>query len=314
MPSTGRVQLNLSVEPEIKESLRKHCEAAGVSFAQAITEYVKACDLQGELIIGAIARSSPNLHLDNFVTQEQLNDLLEQFTSTNALDSPSINTDNLVNKDELEDKLKLLKSELNSNCNSSSPIPSDIDEQINSAIAKLESGLRTELQPILDAHKKTKELLRKVTSLVTGIDTQHEDIPTITKVDKKSLEPIFEPPEGKEDDSVVEIRQQDSLEVSDLPTITENKSFENKLEQTKSVSDEELPAQTDQTSLEDIFFEDEDSEEVDYQNCTVPQLRKIVTVKGLGKKFREKLDKPPRNARKAEIIKFLKETSILGLD
>lgn len=50
MPSPGRVQLNLSIEPEIKQSLQKHCEATGLSFAQAITEYVQACDRQGGLI------------------------------------------------------------------------------------------------------------------------------------------------------------------------------------------------------------------------------------------------------------------------
>lgn len=83
-----------------------------------------------------------------------------------------------------------------------------------------------------------------------------------------------------------------------------------------SESSEKLPSKIDKASLAPIF-EDEDSEEeeeeVDYQiHCTVTQLRKIVTAKGLSKKFREKLGKSPRESRKAEIIKFLEETSILA--
>ncbi len=76
MPSIGRVQLNLSVEPEIKESLRKHCEAAGVSFATTITEYVKACDREGQLIINPIPK--PSIDIEELLTRKQLNEILEE--------------------------------------------------------------------------------------------------------------------------------------------------------------------------------------------------------------------------------------------
>ncbi|WP_036489559.1 hypothetical protein [Myxosarcina sp. GI1] len=80
MPSPDRVQLNLSVEPKIKESLRKHCDRAGVSFAQAITKYVEACDRQGKLIFHGTANASAlDIDQDNFVTQEQLSRRLKQF-------------------------------------------------------------------------------------------------------------------------------------------------------------------------------------------------------------------------------------------
>ncbi len=77
--------------------------------------------------------------------------------------------------------------------------------------------------------------------------------------------------------------------------------------------EDETITQIDKASLAPIF-EDEDSEEVDFNSCTVSHLRRIVTLKGLGKKFREKLGKYPGNAKKAEIVKFLNETSIFDLD
>jgi hypothetical protein len=99
--------------------------------------------------------------------------------------------------------------------------------------------------------------------------------------------------------------------VSDISQ--ESPSTENNLSES---SEKLLPSKIDKASLAPIF-EDEDSEEefVDYQiHCTVTQLRKIVTAKGLSKKFREKLGKSPRESRKAEIIKFLEETSIFDCD
>lgn len=72
---------------------------------------------------------------------------------------------------------------------------------------------------------------------------------------------------------------------------------------------EEAKIEEDKASLAPIF-EDEDEEEVNFNSCTVSHLRKIVTIKGLCKKFREKLGKSPGNAKKAEIVKFLNETSI----
>ncbi len=69
-----------------------------------------------------------------------------------------------------------------------------VTTKTNSAIATL----KNELQPILDAHKETEEMLGKVRSLVSELEgsDRDEDILTITRVDKKSLEPIFKPSEN----------------------------------------------------------------------------------------------------------------------
>ncbi len=140
MPSIGRVQLNLSVEPEIKESLRKHCEAAGVSFATAITEYVKACDREGQLLVNPIPNTS--IDIEELLTRKQLNEIFESRVLVSSIPSP-----NLVTKKELK-----------------------------GAIAKLR-----------------EELLEKM----EVAEKQYEQLVTITKIDKKSLEPIFEPSENE---------------------------------------------------------------------------------------------------------------------
>ncbi len=191
MPSTGRVQLNLSVEPEIKESLRKHCEAAGLSFAQAITEYVKACDREGRLLISNIPNAIPNIDPDSVVTFDKL---------PSALDSYFSQSDNEL----------------------------ATQDYVQQAIA----NLREELKVI------THDL---------------SELPTITKVNSKSLAPLFEDEEGEEEDA-------------------------------------------------------------DWNKLKVTELRRVITIKGLGKKFREKLGKSPREAKKAEIIKFLQSTSIFDYD
>lgn len=80
MPSVGRVQLNLSVEPEVRESLKRHCNKAGLSFAQAITEFVKACDRAGELIVSATP--SDELVLDKI---KELEDKISTNTSHSAI-------------------------------------------------------------------------------------------------------------------------------------------------------------------------------------------------------------------------------------
>ena len=144
MPSIGRVQLNLSVEPEIKESLRKHCEAAGVSFAIAITEYVKACNSEGQLIINPIPM--PSIDVEGLITREQLNEILEGRHSVIPIPSP-----NLVTKEELKEAIALLREEL---------------------LEKLEVA-----------------------------EKQYEQLVTISKIDKKSLEPIFEPNENDLEDT-----------------------------------------------------------------------------------------------------------------
>jgi hypothetical protein len=110
-----------------------------------------------------------------------------------------------------------------------------------------------------------------------------------------------------------------ALEVQKISTAAKDDDkycAENAIEQAEAKEDEEETiTQIDKASLAPIFEdEDEDEDEVDFQGCTVSHLRKIVTIKGLGKKFREKLGKYPGNAKKAEIVKFLNETSIFDLD
>jgi hypothetical protein len=101
--------------------------------------------------------------------------------------------------------------------------------------------------------------------------------------------------------------------ISTVATDNDKYPAENALEQAEVEEDEETITQIDKASLAPIF-EDEDEDDVDFQSCTVSHLRKIVTIKGLGKKFREQLGKYPGNAKKAEIVKFLNETSIFDLD
>ena len=130
MPSPGRVQLNLSIEPEIKQSLQKHCEATGLSFAQAITEYVQACDRQGGLI-RTIPDTIPDVDLDRFVTKEQLDEALSS-NSTEAIPSPSY--------EEIDDK---------------------IGRGISEAIAKIED----KIQPLLEAQNTLEQLERELEKL-----------------------------------------------------------------------------------------------------------------------------------------------------
>ena len=112
MPSPGRVQLNLSVEPEIKESLRKHCEAAGVSFAQAITEYVKACDLEGRLLIGNIPNAIPNIDLDSIVTFDRLPSALDSYFSQSHDERHNLIPSNIATQDYVQQAINNLREEL----------------------------------------------------------------------------------------------------------------------------------------------------------------------------------------------------------
>ncbi len=238
MPSPGRVQLNLSVEPEIKESLRKHCEAAGVSFAQAITEYVKACDREGRLIIGNIPNAIPSIDPDSLVTFERLPSALDSYFSQS------------------HDKRGNL-------------IPSTIATQ--DYVQQVIDNLREELKVITPGvEEKSSEDKRE-----RLIDSSHDNDETKSPLQQKD----------KQDSSVAEISQEDSLDLSELPTIT----------------------QVDSKSLAPLF-KDEDEEDVDWNKLKVTELRRVITIKGLGKKFREKIGKSPRESRKAEIIKFLQET------
>ncbi len=244
MPSPGRVQLNLSVEPEIKESLRKHCEAAGVSFAQAITEYVKACDREGRLLIGNIPNAIPSIDLKSIVTFDQLPFALDSYFSQSHDERNNLIPSTIATQDYVQQAIDNLREEL---------------KVITSNVDKKSSG------------DKEERL----------IDSSH---------DNDKIEPPLQQ-SGKQDSSVVEISQQDSLNLSELLTIT----------------------QIDSKSLAPLF-DDEDEEDADWNKLKVTELRKIITIKGLGQKFREKLGKSPRESRKAEIIKFLEETSIFDCD
>ena len=82
---------------------------------------------------------------------------------------------------------------------------------------------------------------------------------------------------------------------------------------------EELSTQIDRASIAPIFddfndfdeFEDDDDdEEFDYNKVKVSHLRRMVAIKGLSQKFKQKLGKTPRSAKKAELVKFLSTTSI----
>ena len=140
----------------------------------------------------------------------------------------------------------------------------DIEQKNKIAIANQIASLKNDLNETIE---------QKLKSIVSELETgQDYDIPTITKINKKSLAPII-------DDK------------------------------------EELPTQIDKSSLEPIFDDDLDEEEdVDWNELKVGELRKVITIKGLGNKFREKLRKSPRESKKAEIVKFLSETSIFDLD
>lgn len=50
MPRGDKVQLNLSVDDDVRESLRAFCDKYDVSLAQAITNFVRECEAQKELI------------------------------------------------------------------------------------------------------------------------------------------------------------------------------------------------------------------------------------------------------------------------
>ena len=142
MPSPGRVQLNLSVEPEIKEILRNYCDQSNLSFAQAITEYALACKSADKLIFTGEENSTINstgIDLDNYVTKEQLDEALSRSTnpSTNAIPGK-------VLEESITEAIAL----------STETIESTLDEKLEKAIA----SVKEELQPTLAAEKAIREL------------------------------------------------------------------------------------------------------------------------------------------------------------
>ena len=148
------------------------------------------------------------------------------------------------------------------------PIPSTIATQdyVQQAI----NNLREELK-VITSDVEAKSSGDKEKRL---IDSSHDNDETEPPLQK----------EEKQVSSVAEIIQEESIDLSELPTIT----------------------QVDSKSLAPLF-EDEDEEDADWNKLKVTELRKVITRKGLGQKFREKLGKSPRKAKKAEIIKFLSD-------
>ena len=142
MPSPGRVQLNLSVEPEIKEILRNYCDKSNLSFAQAITEYAIACKEAGKLIFTGEENStitSTGIDLDSYVTKEQLDEAIASVnsSSTNAIPGKA-----------LEEKLmRAIAKKLETT-------ESSLNQKLESAIA----SLREELQPILESEREMQKL------------------------------------------------------------------------------------------------------------------------------------------------------------
>ena len=114
MPSPNRVQLNLSLDSEIKEKLREYCDASDLSFAQAITEYVLACQKEDKLIFDGESNSSSHsngIALDNYVTKDELEQVKN--ASTNSIPDEVLAKkidEAIADKiQSLEEKIELLK-------------------------------------------------------------------------------------------------------------------------------------------------------------------------------------------------------------
>jgi hypothetical protein len=169
---------------------------------------------------------------------------------------------------QFDNLLNIVENKITEQLDSFAAKRADVEQKNKTAIANQITSLKNELNKTID-----QKFASIVSEFETGQDTgQDYDIPTITKVNKKTLAPIV-------DDK------------------------------------EELPTQIDKYSLEPIFDDDLDEEkDADWNELKVSELRKVITIKGLGNKFREKLGKSPRESKKAEIIKFLNETSIFDLD
>ncbi len=160
-------------------------------------------------------------------------------------------------------------------------VENKVTQQLNNfAIrrADIEQKNKTAIANQITSLKKelNETIDQKLKGVVSDFETgQDYDISTINEVNKKTLAPVVD-------------------------------------------DNDELPTQIDKSSLEPIFNdndeEEEEEEEVDWNQLKVGELRKVITIKGLGNKFREKLGLSPRESKKAEIIKFLNETSIFDLD
>ena len=171
-----------------------------------------------------------------------------------------------------------------------------VDEKLENAIAqcqqKLFASVREELEPILVAEKEMRELSAN-DSFIQAVAEEVTKIITSTE------------PERADDANTTE-RLPDENEPQDLQKLSQNELPIEEVEAEKEANlEENLPTQIDKASLDLIFDEEEEEELADWNQLKTPELRKVITIKGLGIKFREKLGKAPRAARKAELVKFL---------
>ena len=171
-----------------------------------------------------------------------------------------------------------------------------VDEKLENAIAqcqqKLFASVREELEPILVAEKEMREL-----------SANDYFIQAVAEEVTKIITPIE--PERADDANTTE-RLPDENEPQDPQKLSQSESPIEEVEAEKEANlEENLPTQIDKASLDLIFDEEEEEESADWNKLKTPELRKIITMKGLGMTFREKLGKAPRAARKAELVKFL---------
>lgn len=254
--ATNKKAISAYIPPDIEEYLTKYCTEYDITrkdksgeikpaLGTAVVEILKVF-FSSDDIPSPLPDNVPLLP-SNVVTEDRLNEILSGLETSGNV--PSNLPSNVVTQDDLSKAL--------------SKITSIVNEQLETAIANQITSLKNELNETID---------QKLKSVISELEIgQDYDVSTITKVDKKTLAPIFD-------------------------------------------DNDELPTQINKSSLEPIFDDNDEEEEVDWNQLKVGELRKVITIKGLGKKFREKLRKSPRESKKAEIIKFLNETSIFDLD
>ncbi len=171
-----------------------------------------------------------------------------------------------------------------SNENVPSPLPSNglslpsnvvTQDDLSDALSKLPSIVDKKLETAIAQGKLAELIASQLTSLKTEL---HETI-------EKKFTTLVSEFEATHD--------------YNLPTIAK---IDNK---------KKLLSQIDKSSLDPVFDDDINEEkDADWNELKVGELRKVITIKGLGNKFREKLGKSPRESKKAEIVKFLEKTSI----
>ncbi len=132
--ATSNKAISAYIPPDLEEYLTKYC-----------TEYdITRKDKSGEI--------KPALGT-------AVVEILKVFFSGDNVPSPLPDNVPLLPRSVVtEDQLNEALSKLELSSNVSSNLQSNVDEKIDHAIA----DLRTEFQPILDAHKETSELLEKL--------------------------------------------------------------------------------------------------------------------------------------------------------